>query len=267
MSNPQTSAHYSRFEIEHSGGSPLSRSPSQRYPQWGVNRFPDGQVQFWLRPVCGKATYGLTCSIINSEDLDLFIQIINTVPLDSVTVKYLYGARSDKDKADDLIVANLPRIIQHAIESSPNHSEVCAYTFWNPHCELYIKHDRVVPYLQEMMGMRFDGLIFPDESAQNRMADACVVFKCGQYFTCEKVRDQITGKIVSHKIPEVIGDKFLILDDLCDGGKSFLNIAEQLPGKQLYLYVTHGVFSNGARQKLEAVYERVWCTDSYPSLS
>ena len=55
--------------------------------------------------------------------------------------------------------------------------------------------------------------------------------------------------------------RFLIVDDICDGGRTFLEAAkilkEETTGK-LFLYVTHGIFSKGIDELLEH-YEHIYC--------
>lgn len=67
----------------------------------------------------------------------------------------------------------------------------------------------------------------------------------------DKIRNVSTGQIVETKVySEHIGSRdFLILDDLCDAGGTFIALAKELrkltDGK-IYLYVTHGLFTKGA---------------------
>lgn len=59
---------------------------------------------------------------------------------------------------------------------------------------------------------------------------------------------------------------FVIVDDLCDGGGTFIAIAkaikERAPDAKVYLVVTHAIFSKGF-QPFEGYIERVYCTDSF----
>ena len=87
--------------------------------------------------------------------------------------------------------------------------------------------------------------------------------------TCYKERNLYTGDIVSQgliggeNIPE--NANFFVLDDICDGGRTFVGVAELLmpmsPNK-LYLGVTHGIFSYGA-DVVTQVYDRVYTTNSF----
>lgn len=66
-----------------------------------------------------------------------------------------------------------------------------------------------------------------------------------------KQRDSETGELSK---PKIITDVFvtdhdiLIVDDICDGGRTFINLAELLRSYtkgEVLLYVTHGIFSQG----------------------
>lgn len=65
----------------------------------------------------------------------------------------------------------------------------------------------------------------------------------------EKVRDPQTGRITETRVPDDIpAQPVLVVDDICDGGRTFLELAAALRDKTdqpLYLYVTHGIFSKG----------------------
>ena len=57
--------------------------------------------------------------------------------------------------------------------------------------------------------------------------------------------------------------RILIVDDICDGGATFVGLAKELRAagaKKVYLYVTHGIFSKGL--PLEGI-DKVFTTDSY----
>jgi ribose-phosphate pyrophosphokinase len=63
---------------------------------------------------------------------------------------------------------------------------------------------------------------------------------------------------------------FVIVDDLCDGGGTFIAIAkaihEYAPNAKVYLVVTHAIFSKGF-EPFEGHIERVYCTDSFATFN
>lgn len=78
----------------------------------------------------------------------------------------------------------------------------------------------------------------------------------------EKVRDQATGKILSYRVigsPE--GQNVLIIDDICDGGATFLLLAKELyakGAKEVNLFVSHGLFTNGLKPILDSGIKRIF---------
>ena len=66
----------------------------------------------------------------------------------------------------------------------------------------------------------------------------------------DKIRDVNTGAITETVVySDHIRDKsFLIVDDICDGGRTFIELEKvlrPLTDAYVYLYVTHGIFSKG----------------------
>jgi ribose-phosphate pyrophosphokinase len=70
------------------------------------------------------------------------------------------------------------------------------------------------------------------------------------YVRADKSRDTSTGEITGTVVyTEHIGDAdFLIVDDICDGGRTFIELAKALrplTNGRVNLYITHGIFSRG----------------------
>ncbi len=236
------------------------------FKAWGVNRFPDGQIQFWAdqRFIGG---FDLEASIRTSEELDLFFQAIATVPLNSIRVNYLYGARSDKDRAGERLVANVPAMFDTIVakllrrsRGFPTLMEVVM-----PHCEVDSMWSIVAPIHPEILANEpgYDLILYPDQSAQRRFSSYLQVLGLPEV-TCSKVRDQVTGEIIRHEVPRLHPQsKVLVVDDLCDGGRTFMDIGQATVAQTIDLYVTHGVFSNSALDKLFGIYGTIWTTNSY----
>ena len=81
-----------------------------------------------------------------------------------------------------------------------------------------------------------------------------------------KTRDVNTGKLKGFGLEgSTIAGPLLVVDDICDGGGTFLGLADVINarGLQADLYVTHGIFSNAENTaKLLDSYGKVICTDS-----
>lgn len=92
-----------------------------------------------------------------------------------------------------------------------------------------------------------DLLCFPDDGARTKYARLFdVPFVWGM-----KRREQLSGQITSYALSgnrSVKGKTVLIVDDICDGGRTFTILAEALKRKGaevVHLYVSHGLFTQG----------------------
>lgn len=114
-------------------------------------------------------------------------------------------------------------------------------------------------------------VVYPDAGASaryhlptvigNNMKTVDVVFS-----SCKKTRDKATGRLSDPIVPDDIGawnEPLLVVDDICDGGRTFINLAKCLPNLPRALYVTHGIFSQGVEGLLH-LYDRLYTSDSLP---
>lgn len=103
--------------------------------------------------------------------------------------------------------------------------------------------------------IKIDHVVAVDKGAHNR-AQAVSKFYGAQVIYADKKR--VDGKIVGHVLdgtpdrPVCADDTIWVVDDLCDGGATFISIAELLRRNftfgDLNLYVTHGLFSRGKEE-------------------
>lgn len=106
-------------------------------------------------------------------------------------------------------------------------------------------------------------LISPDEGAAKR-------YDLSKYdmmtFTGGKKRDPETGKLTGFHIDKDIAGAgaALIVDDICDGGGTFIGLAEEIrkfaPNILLGLYTSHGIYSKGL-EPLTAQFRWVFSSD------
>lgn len=105
----------------------------------------------------------------------------------------------------------------------------------------------------------------PDHGARDRTDKLVKRLGLQKPVYLEKDRNPHDGRITNLYYKEhnrsVNGFDVMVVDDICDGGATFLKAAEVLKGygaKNLYLYVTHGIFSKGL-DELCKVYEHIYC--------
>lgn len=116
---------------------------------------------------------------------------------------------------------------------------------------------------------RYAGIIAPDNGAVRRASQVAEIATPEglPVYTATKTRNPDTGKLSGFRIeglPET--GKLLVVDDICDGGGTFMGLAQAsgLPKERLDLFVSHGVFSGNAAQ-LENAFDTVYTTNSYKS--
>jgi ribose-phosphate pyrophosphokinase len=115
------------------------------------------------------------------------------------------------------------------------------------------------------MSGAYDAVIAPDAGAAKRAQKVAKIYDV-PVLQAWKNRDVKTGKITGFGVeldawsPKL--DQVLVVDDLCDGGGTFLGLHDVLPGNlKVDLYVTHGLFTAGT-QDLTSKFRNVYCTDS-----
>lgn len=86
----------------------------------------------------------------------------------------------------------------------------------------------------------------------------------------DKTRSVVDGSITGTTVySEHVGDRsFLILDDICDGGRTFTELAKELQkltNGNIYLYVTHGIFSNGF-EPFEGLIDKIFVANPFPGV-
>lgn len=188
--------------------------------------------------------------------------------LDVLYIPYFPAARQDRlmVKGEALSVKVYADIINNLgfkkVIVYDAHSEVTPALVNN--CEAIPNHDFVKQLLQNIPNSPI--LISPDGGALKK------IYKLSEYLggmevvECSKSRNVKTGKLTGFKVysDDLQGKDCLLVDDICDGGGTFMGLAEELKNKnagKLYLAVSHGIFSKGYNE-LKKHFEIIFTTDS-----
>lgn len=107
----------------------------------------------------------------------------------------------------------------------------------------------------------YTGIIAPDKGAGARALKFAGEYGLGVTLAT-KLRDVSTGALSGFSV-DVKPGRYLVVDDICDGGGTFIGLGEKIKeqGSIADLYVTHGIFSKGTR-KLRELYKTIYTTDS-----
>lgn len=150
-----------------------------------------------------------------------------------------------------------------------NSMEFDLVSILDPHCSIFSinKSFEIKPFEHLRYAInkfKPDQICFPDESSARRYSElissitheemAAPSFSMPVQFL--KIRDHLTGNIISYELERWVhinkkeneGKKILIVDDICDGGSTFVKCATKLREigfEKIGLYVTHGLFTKG----------------------
>lgn len=115
-------------------------------------------------------------------------------------------------------------------------------------------------------------LISPDAGSNKKISGVAkdLGLESESIVRCDKDRDVATGKIKSFEVyaNDLEGKDCIIIDDICDGGGTFLGLAQELKNKnagRIFLVVTHGIFSKGFDAFTN--FEKIYTTDSFLDLN
>lgn len=109
-------------------------------------------------------------------------------------------------------------------------------------------------------------LISPDGGALKKIYKVSEFLGGVEVVECSKSRDVKTGKLSGFKVynDDLEGMDCLIVDDICDGGGTFVGLAEELKKKnagKLYLAVSHGIFNKGF--EVLDCFDKIFTTNSF----
>lgn len=110
-------------------------------------------------------------------------------------------------------------------------------------------------------------LVAPDAGALKKIYKTAQFIGHQDVIECGKNRDVLTGELSGFKVNygDLKGQTCVIVDDICDGGGTFIGLAKELKKRKagrLILIVTHGIFKKGT-EELKELYDEIYCTDSF----
>lgn len=272
--------------------------------KYKISRFPDGQQNLIITQLfhAGYSDHSpVTIKSRLNNFLDLELIIAATADLRELGVKeihlyspYFEGARSDRKFEDG---GN--NYLKHVICPIINAQKFESVTVLDPHSNCLemglnnfksVSNETLVRFaLSDIYSPAQEGIptkwflkdalfVSPDAGATHKIYKLIeqIGYK-GDIITCTKERDT-DGKLTKVVVPIFmkLGEEpkdIIIIDDICDGGRTFINISKEIDeihkliipytGKsKKYLIVTHGIFSagfTGLKEKFDGIY----CTNSY----
>lgn len=215
----------------------------------------------------------VTTRIQNFTDLGFLCLAVDAlqrlgVKLNTLVIPYFPAARQDRVMipGEPLSVKVMADMINHLgfekVLVYDAHSEVTPALLNN--CHVISNHAFIAKVFQQIGTAPL--LISPDGGALKKIYKVSESLGGKEVIECSKSRDVKTGKLSGFKVyaDDLQGKDCLIVDDICDGGGTFIGLAEELKRKnagKIYLAVSHGIFSKGI-DKLDFL-AHVYATDAY----
>jgi ribose-phosphate pyrophosphokinase len=113
----------------------------------------------------------------------------------------------------------------------------------------YIDEDSVKPFMRRIFDDENAVIVSPDAGANKKSLKLCKEFGLTEMIRADKAREPSTGKILETIVYGDVKNKTcVIVDDIADGGATFVYLARELKAKgaeKVILFVTHGLFTKG----------------------
>jgi ribose-phosphate pyrophosphokinase len=255
--------------------------------RYKISKFPDGQQSINLDFIHLEDEVKISSRLNDFKDLEVIL--CATAALKNVGVKtihlyvpYFLGARSDRKFTDGGI--NYLKDVICPIINSQNYETVTIVDAHSDVLEACIHNYRKIDNIKLVKFALTDIdntngarekliLVSPDAGALKKMYHVSEHFGIEKMVIANKHRDIKTGKITHTEVPgltqEAGSKNFVIIDDICDGGRTFLEIAKTIRKERedsvfndkIYLVVTHGIFSAGFLE-LRNWIDGIYCTNS-----
>jgi ribose-phosphate pyrophosphokinase len=254
-------------------------------------KFPNGEIKLCIENFYRKhfAENKIKAFVNNSDDfmaliflIDAVKRIIDVVYYDATVeliLSYIPYSRQDRvcNPGESLSVKCIADIINSfdldMVSVADPHSDVI-YSLLNK-CKVFSMHDCIENIKVDDFIIKNNlKIICPDAGAIKKIHKVQNDIKqikgsLVDVIYATKIRNTFTGKITQTCVEKTEYDQgYIILDDICDGGRTFIEIAKILKErevKDIYLYITHGFFTNGL-DELKEYFKKIYCFNNMSNI-
>jgi len=253
-------------------------------PHLKITQYPDGQqnvtldLEYFNNP---KMLIDIYCTVRNWHEMELLLCTLAALNqadylIHEINFAYIFGMRSDR--IFELGMANYWRdVIVPILENIQK--------TYNTKLKFLQEHGRSLYYLKEASTSYYHKLSFSLATKFAIAGDESAIEIIRWFEECwdkpENIAHFIKKRNTDGTIKLMLLERFisiikeselpiLIMDDICDGGATF--IAESMilrdifPDKKLELFVYHGIFSKGI-DVVANNFDRIYMTNSYQEIN
>lgn len=220
--------------------------------------FPTGEPHVKIHHTIWKQDCVLEFDYEQDKDILRFLLLCDTFKrneniIRTINIPYVPFSRQDRVNESGecfslkFFADLINRIGAERVVVMDPHSDVTPALIKN--CVVIPQHEIFTPMLKDKKDF---WLISPDGGALKKIYKLAEKVDCFGVIECSKNRDVKTGEITGTKVytdgRPVAGKDCYIVDDICDGGRTFIEIAKELKklsSGKVVLMVTHGFFTQG----------------------
>lgn len=211
----------------------------------------------------------------NSDDIMSLLMITDTLRRNGekdidLIVPYLPYARQDKITEDG---ESLSLKVFCDLINSQNYNSIMVYDVHSDTAKtllnnaIFVEQSDILVDVFDKFSINVDYLVSSDFGASKKIYKSASKLNL-PVIQANKVRNN-KGEIIKTEVyseEDLTGKSVLIVDDICDGGRTFIELVNVLKLKgvtSIYLYVTHGIFSKGLECLFASGIEKIYTTDSF----
>ncbi len=239
--------------------------------------FSGGEPHLRLKNTENITSADVTIRIRSFEDMGFLLLATDAIKrseisLGTLTLPYFPAARQDRvmNSGEPLTVKIYAQLINNLgfskIVILDAHSDVAPALLDN--CRNVSNTKFIQQVIQDIQTPVI--LVSPDAGASKKISKLSAALGGIEVIECGKTRNVQNGQLTSFRVyaDDLQQKDYLIVDDICDGGSTFIGLAKELKSKnagRLYLAVSHGIFSNGLNE-LSQYFDRIYTTNSFRDL-
>lgn len=237
------------------------------YHDFEITKFPDGTSQVWkIKDLDLLARYEVLWMFENEAELIHVVQLaqlLHNATDDATSIDlnmpYLVYGRQDKKIQNDSTFAR--SIVLNILGQHFAHIKTFDAHSYDPR----ILSQSPQAFFKQVFNQQL--ICYPDAGSLNRYKTLFTAPSLEFY----KIRNQSTGEILDTNLIEneyvhlIKGGTILIIDDLIDGGGTFVPIVKELlkrGAKQVDIAASHGLFSKGPEVLYDAGITNIYTTNS-----
>ena len=252
------------------------------FEQYKLSKFPDNSIKFILKEdienrFTSVPTIVVRTRLISNDDIIALALVKDVIDNKYVNVKTILKIDYMMYQQDDRRFKTEESFGLKVISNFINTMKWDKVEIFHPHsdkvefinnCIITSNQSFVEAALLDVRSYtfnRFPYWVIPDSGAFKTQFKQIENIEYPNFITCMKSRNHETGGIETVvNVGDLSGQACFIVDDICLGGRTFIQIAQKLREKncgELYLIVSHGVFNQGIEHLLE-YFDYIYTTDS-----